>query len=179
MCIRQNPDILTDLIKILKIIVGFFIKTCIASHSSRYLQKNLSLMKLQETNEQCCLECGKELYGRRDKKFCSLNCKNTFHNRIEQQSKKIRNSTVRVLEENYKILDDLLKDGIRSICIEELEDAGYRSAAITGFLTSGRGHYEMSCFDIRFSQSSSRIFNIRREAISRQSAPSPDPSIRR
>lgn len=140
--------------------------------------ENQNLMKLKGPNEQCCLECGRELYGRSDKKFCSLSCKNSFHNRIEQESKRVRAHTVRILDSNYRILEDLMKEKTLSATLEELEAIGYKSGIVSGFRTTGRGHYEMNCFDIRFSQSSSRIYNIRREITSLLSAPFQDPSSR-
>ena len=36
-----------------------------------------------------CLECGNELMGRIDKKFCSDGCRNAYHNKVNPATKNL------------------------------------------------------------------------------------------
>jgi hypothetical protein len=49
------------------------------------------------TNRLCCV-CDKPLYGRSDKVFCDIRCKNTYHAEIRKYLK--NNSRFRVIENN-------------------------------------------------------------------------------
>lgn len=115
---------------------------------------------LKET-EPSCLECGRELYGRSDKKFCSEECKNRYHNRRHQDSRRIRNRIITDLSSNYEILENLLKMKIKVVSLCDAEAMGFKPAIITG-CTKEKGHNEYRCFDIKYCQSPTRIFNIGR-----------------
>jgi len=55
-------------------------------------------------NQRHCRECNEELNGRKDQKFCSDYCRNTFNNRLNEDS----NATVRkVIEFCVKIVEFL------------------------------------------------------------------------
>ena len=147
-----------------------------------------------------CAECGKHFYGRKDKQFCSVLCKNKWHNRQGRQRRQHRLRTVAALNRNYEILDGLLKEKKTSAGLEELERAGYEAALVTGHRKGRFRHEEYSCFDIMFCRSDTKIFHLRRKEsdgacgagsfpacgrtrepppIALRSGPSPDPSSRR
>lgn len=108
-----------------------------------------------------CLECGKELYGRTDKKFCNTSCKNRYHNRTTEDKRKMVQRMMTDLSSNYAILERLLNTGIKVVSLCDAEAMGFRTSIITGFSRT-RGHNEFRCFDIRYCQSPTRIFNIKR-----------------
>ena len=58
-----------------------------------------------EVTAKLCLECGDPVgKGRVDRKFCSVECKNKFHNK-ESYSDKISTARIKkILEKNRKIL---------------------------------------------------------------------------
>ena len=57
-----------------------------------------------------CLECGVEIMGRADKKFCSDYCRNAYNNRNNKaQVSLIRNINNR-LKKNWRILETLNPD---------------------------------------------------------------------
>ena len=118
--------------------------------------------KLKEEGEGACLECGGAFYGRKDKQFCSLSCKNRWHNRILQERRRFRQETLVVLSRNYQILDSLLKEDMRGADLLELQKAGFNPAFVTGHRKGKFRHDEYACFDIRFYRSDTRIFNLRR-----------------
>lgn len=109
--------------------------------------------------KQTCLDCGREFYGRKDKKFCSQNCKNHYHNHEGRNSKRLRNRVITDLASNYEILCNLIRLKMTSISLCDAEALGFKPAIITGY-TKNKGHNEFRCFDIKYCQSAMRIFNI-------------------
>lgn len=109
-----------------------------------------------------CLECGGEIvYGRKDRKFCSMKCKNRYHNRMQNYRRSVKLRVTSTLEHNYEILDRLLKAGVSSVSIGDLSQMGYNKEFMTSFHRVG-GHDECRCYDIKYFCTSSRIFNIQR-----------------
>ncbi|MBO4446747.1 MAG: hypothetical protein J5764_01320 [Bacteroidales bacterium] len=119
--------------------------------------------KLRNEDDNLCLECGKEIYGRTDKKFCCQSCKNEWHNRNNATYRLVRNKTITALGRNHKILEDLIEEGIESIDELELRQMGFRPE----FLTSSNIHdrrtlKEYACYDIVYCVGGGRISKIRR-----------------
>jgi len=119
--------------------------------------------KLQFEEEGSCLECGTTFYGRKDKQFCSIGCKNRYHNREVRERRQIQTDIVTILTHNYAILDSVLRDKRTSISLDELTKAGFNPAFVTGHRKGYYRHDEYSCFDICFYRSYTKIFNLRRK----------------
>ena len=115
--------------------------------------------------EKVCPECGRVFYGRKDKSFCSLNCKNRWHNRIQQKRRRYRSEIIAALTRNYQILDGLLKENKTAAQLSELEKAGFDPAFVTGHRRGDFRHDDFACFDIRFYRSDTKVFNIRRKVL--------------
>ena len=115
----------------------------------------------EEDLHQTCLQCGRELYGRPDKKFCGEQCKNRYHTFRHSETLKMRRRVVAALDSNYKILDSLLSRGESSADLPTLEAAGFKPAFVSGHRKL-RGHDEYSCYEIRYFQTPTRIFDIRK-----------------
>ncbi len=56
-----------------------------------------------------CLVCSKEMKGRSDKKFCSINCKNQFHRDLKEQTNSVVQEIDEILHRNYEICIKLMK----------------------------------------------------------------------
>lgn len=54
-----------------------------------------------------CPECGIEVIGRVDKKFCSDYCRNAFNNKINRDSKNLIRNINNLLRKNYRILEKI------------------------------------------------------------------------
>lgn len=119
------------------------------------------MYKSRKEEEQKCLSCGKELYGRSDKKFCSLECKNGYNYRKERTWRLYRNRVLTSLSRNHTILEDCLRRGVCSVDITTLELEGFVPGCITGYSKRSR-HSIYYCFDIKYCMSGSRVFNIRK-----------------
>ena len=127
-----------------------------------------------------CLECGTAIRGRKDKRFCSLTCKNNYHNRTQIAKRQMRAKVVAALTGNYSILEALLNVGKTGASLEELSELGFDPAYVTGHRRGRFRHDEYACFDITYYRTEARIFNVRRKAPEIPlSDPSPDPSSHR
>ena len=53
-----------------------------------------------------CVECGKSILGRSDKKFCDDNCRSAHHNKVDGDSRNLIRNTNYILRKNRKILNE-------------------------------------------------------------------------
>ena len=120
--------------------------------------------KIQNEQEGNCLQCGAPFTGRKDKHFCSLSCKNAFHNNVQQQKRQLRSEIIAALSGNYQILEALLREKQTSARLEDLAGLGFDPAYVTGHRKGRFGHDDYACFDIWYYRSDTRIFNVRRTA---------------
>lgn len=118
------------------------------------------ILKRSEKGE--CLRCGTAIYGRPDKKFCSITCKNAYHNNEVSNHRKARTHAIKTLNNNYEILDKLEKNKIRTISIDRIRELGFDENFSTGHRMGRFSHNEESCFDITYYRTQSKIFHIRR-----------------
>lgn len=107
-----------------------------------------------------CLECGTPFYGRPDKKFCCLTCKNRYHNSIRSESNGYRNRTIRLLDNNYRILSNLLALGTKSAAIADLVSVGFNTEVQTCSIQYKRGRSVNRCYDIQYTQTALRISDL-------------------
>ena len=109
-----------------------------------------------------CPQCGEVLgNGRVDRRFCSVRCKNLWHNRQRSpnRSKEVQR-VLRILERNREILDKLLKLGIHSVDRPTLIHLGFNMNFFTSLQKTGRQRCVYSCLDIRYELTPTRIKNI-------------------
>ncbi|WMX13177.1 hypothetical protein [Aureispira sp. CCB-E] len=78
--------------------------------------------------DKTCSYCKKGLKGRRDKKFCSLKCKNTFNYELRRDTKTITKTIDAILHRNYEILRMLMSEGKKKIYYNRLvlEQIGFQ-----------------------------------------------------
>lgn len=82
------------------------------------------ILKIME--ERVCLDCGKAINGRRDKKFCDDQCRNAYNNRIHQEVSPEMRSINGILKKNRRILEELLPpEGKTKVSAKKLAEAGY------------------------------------------------------
>ncbi len=83
-----------------------------------------------------CLECGEEIKGRSDKKFCSDYCRNAYNNKVNTDSKNLIRNTNNRLRKNYKILSELNKTGKTKIPKNKLNDKNFDFNLFTSIYTT-------------------------------------------
>ncbi|MBO6097046.1 MAG: hypothetical protein J6P56_07045 [Bacteroidales bacterium] len=127
------------------------------------------MTNLEEVNNEArCPQCGKLLvYGRVDRRFCSVECKNLWHNRQRYpgREKEIKR-VLRILDKNRDVLDKLLKMDVRSLDRVTLEHLGFNVNYFTS-LRRTRNFWIYTCLDIRYELTPTRIRRLSylREAV--------------
>lgn len=122
----------------------------------------LHIMEYKDStrNISTCLECGDKIrYGRTDKKFCCRECKEKHFNRLAKDSRSVRRRIVSQLNRNYEILESLVRSGIDSVDVTDLISMGFQPGIVTSFRRV-RSKTELSCFDIKYIMTPSRISGI-------------------
>ena len=91
--------------------------------------------------ERLCLECGKTVRGRVDKKFCDDFCRNAYNNRRNSdQTSYVRNIN-NTLRRNRRIMEELLPaEGLIKLPRTRLAELGFDFRYHTHQYTNRKGH---------------------------------------
>ena len=110
-----------------------------------------------------CLYCGEVISlsgGRPDRKFCSNECKNAFHNANRKISRQHYHDRIyRILENNCAILKHLLAMGVTSIDRRTLRELRFNQEFSTSYSKIGHRHH-YTCFEIHYDITPTRAINI-------------------
>lgn len=101
--------------------------------------------KTMETRS--CLECGDQVKGRIDKKFCSDYCRNSYNNKINKDSKNLVRNINNRLRKNYKILTELNTSGKTKASRTKLYDKGFDFQLFTSIYTTKKGSTYFYVYD--------------------------------
>jgi len=106
---------------------------------------------MEEINSRKCPECGDEIIGRADKKFCSDQCRNTFNNRLNSDvSNTVRNIN-NILRKNRRILQELNKQSGKTMVRKEtLLNNGFNFNYHTHTYTTKKGDVYYFCYEQGF-----------------------------
>ncbi|MDP1762850.1 MAG: hypothetical protein Q8L07_03115 [Sediminibacterium sp.] len=97
-----------------------------------------------------CLECGKELKGRADQKFCNVFCKSANNNRQLKVENDLILPIVNILKKNRRILTDFMaKSKYHITSKEDLIESGFNFKYATEHKTMDGFDYYF-CFDIGY-----------------------------
>lgn len=94
-----------------------------------------------------CLECGKDFYGRADKKFCSDSCRNAYHNRSNSNDEVIIKRVNRILRKNRLILSQLNPDEKTKVPLKKLTKLGFDFDYITSIHVTKEAKQYRFCYD--------------------------------
>lgn len=94
-----------------------------------------------------CLECGEQILGRSDKKFCSDLCRNAYNNKLNSDT----NNTVRninnALRKNRRILEEICKEDKAKTTKNSLLNKGFDFSYITSIRTTQKGSTYFFVYD--------------------------------
>ncbi len=93
------------------------------------------------------MDCGEEILGRSDKKFCGDPCRNAYHNRLYARDTGYVREVNRILSHNRRTLSKLL--GLRSrirTAREDLLRQGFRFGYFTR-LDTQQGEMSYRCYE--------------------------------
>jgi len=97
---------------------------------------------------QHCKICKKKIVGRRDKLFCSIDCKNVYHYKLNQATKKVTGKVDSILHRNRSILLEICKRKKQiKVKREVLDDKNFKYDFITGFHTNSKNKFVHHVYD--------------------------------
>ncbi len=99
-----------------------------------------------------CLQCGKPVKGRIDKKFCDDWCRNAYNNRLNSDTNKLVRNINNTLRRNRRILDELIPPGkkIARISRHELIIRGFDFRYFTHTRISRKGLTYTFCYEFGY-----------------------------
>lgn len=101
----------------------------------------------KSTQERNCLECGEKLRGRKDQKFCSDYCRNTYNNRLNEDANNYVRRINNILRKNRRILDKLNPNGKKTVDAMALAEEGFNFHYYTNTYTTKKGVTYYYCYD--------------------------------
>ncbi|MCK5847424.1 MAG: hypothetical protein KAG84_08290 [Bacteroidales bacterium] len=96
------------------------------------------------TEERKCLECGTEIYGRIDKKFCSDQCRNTFNNRMQAHQNKYIRKVNYILRKNRRIMEAIITNtdkNVKRVKRSTMLDKGFNFDYYTNIYSTKNNKY--------------------------------------
>lgn len=97
-----------------------------------------------------CPECGFEIVGRIDKKFCSDQCRNTYNNRLKRDSNNYVRNVNNVLRKNRRILEELNPGGKTKAHRNKLVSKGFNFDYYTNSYTTKTGKTYYYCYEFGY-----------------------------
>jgi len=88
------------------------------------------------TSTKKCLECGGDIIGRTDKKFCSDYCRNAYNNRKNSAHVNMIRNVNNKLKKNWRILEKLNPTDKTRVHKSKLSDAGFDFNYFTSIYTT-------------------------------------------
>lgn len=122
--------------------------------------------------QRICCVCEKPLYGRSDKVFCDITCKNKYHASVRKHVKTVRKETIKILTKNYNILAYLKgKDSERFMVKKlELQRMGFDFDVISGLETNKFG-IRMNVFEFSWYYSKNQNITVFRDKSQQEISP--------
>ncbi|MBK6363175.1 MAG: hypothetical protein IPN49_01545 [Saprospiraceae bacterium] len=107
-----------------------------------------------------CPECGEKIIGRRDKKFCSDQCRTAHFNKLNCDQNKCMKNINNILRQNRRILQNLKKGKATKISKLKLLSEGYKFPFLTEEFVTRSGKTIKFCYDYGYSEDENNMITI-------------------
>ena len=96
-----------------------------------------------------CLQCGKQLRGRSDKRFCDDYCRNNYNNQLKAHVNNYVRNINNTLGKNRRILEACLAEAEETgkTTRQKLLQSGFQFKYITHTYTNKKGNTYFFCYD--------------------------------
>ena len=102
------------------------------------------------STNKICLQCGQDIKGRSDKKFCDDQCR-SHHNREHSfPDERYVRKVLRALKKNRQILMDLNPGGKTKVLCKTMLKNGFDFSYFTSVLKTAEGKYYYFCFEMGY-----------------------------
>jgi predicted nucleic acid-binding Zn ribbon protein len=101
------------------------------------------------TQEKACIQCGKALKGRADKKFCDDYCRSAYNNESRSSTTNLIRNINNALGKNRRILESILPEteSMKKITRERLLQKGFDLKYHTHTYTNQKGNVYFFCYE--------------------------------
>ena len=100
--------------------------------------------------ERVCLDCGKILKGRSDKKFCDDQCRTSYNNKIKTTVAGSLKTINQILKLNRSILEKLCVDGKAKVSKVKLVQHGFNFGYFTHLYETQKGQTYKFCYEFGY-----------------------------
>jgi hypothetical protein len=115
-----------------------------------------------------CPECGFEIIGRINKKFCSDRCRSVYNNRQNKILNEPVNRINGILKNNRKILSGLYLTGKTKLPAKKLAGHGFNFDYFTHICPDTKGKKQFFCYEYGYSRrQNEKIKLVKEESINK------------
>ena len=107
-----------------------------------------------------CLDCGEELNGRADKKFCTDICRNSFNNKLNSDRNNYVRNINNALRKNRRILSELNPEEKTTVHVDKLSEKGFLFSYYTHMYRTRKGDNYYFCYEYGYIQHSQNLVTI-------------------
>lgn len=122
-----------------------------ASIIIRIFRSKLTSM-IAETSSKLCLDCGRPVKGRTDKKFCNDYCRNNYNNQLKSDTNNLVRNINNALGKNRRILESFFKDDeeLAKTSQNKLLEKGFLFKYFTHTYTNKKGNVYFFVYDLGY-----------------------------
>ena len=113
-----------------------------------------------ETLEKLCTSCGMPVRGRRDKKFCSDQCRSAHYNRVNFGSSLYVRHVNNVLRKNWRILHELDAPNGNAVTEDVLRIRGFDFNYFTSIHPTHNGECYYYCYDLGYIRTARNLYQL-------------------
>lgn len=110
--------------------------------------------------QKTCEECKNVFHGRSDARFCSSDCRSTFHNRKNYHDNKLKREVNKVLWSNRQILKEINPEGKINVPKTKLQERGFNFKYFTNEYRTKSGNLYKFCYDYGYMESRNDYLTI-------------------
>lgn len=105
---------------------------------------------MSDNQKKYCLECGTEVKGRSDKRFCNDYCRNLYHNKQNRDTTNYIRRVNNILRKNRRILQEFNPSAKTKIKETTLMEKGFNFAYHTNIYQTKKGATYYYCYDLGY-----------------------------
>lgn len=94
-----------------------------------------------------CLDCGEQLHGRIDKKFCDDLCRSNYNNKLYSEKSTVIKQINKILRKNRSVLMELNPTGKTKVARKKLLSKGFDFTFFTSVYQTGNGKTYYFCYE--------------------------------
>ena len=112
----------------------------------------MPLLQRSQPRQRLCKWCEAPVRGRRDKIFCSAECKAAYHYELKHQSKDAASNIDKILHRNRAILFEIMGElsTQRKTLKSELDQKKFNYSHITGYHINSKGKMVHHVYDFSY-----------------------------